>query len=68
MTAKSDRSAPWKSDWPPEPLKGSVFWLLAEVTKFRTTSPAPESKENMLLSKDSSVGELLAQVQRNQAV
>lgn len=59
MMAKSDRSAPWKSSWSPEPLRGSVFWFLAEVTRFRTTSPAPKSKGNMLLSGDSSAGELL---------
>ena len=61
--AKSDLSAPWKCGWSPEPLKGSVFRLLAEVTRFRTTSPAPESKGNMPLSEDSSVGELFAQAQ-----
>lgn len=58
MMAKSDRSAPWKSSWSPEPLRGS--WLLAEVTRFRTTSPAPKSKGNMLLSGDSSAGKVLA--------
>lgn len=58
--AKSYRSAPRKSGWSPEPLRGSVFWLLAEVTRFRTTSPAPKSQGNMLVRGDSSAGELPA--------
>lgn len=58
MMAKSYRSAPRKSGWSPELLRGSVFWLLAEVTRFRTTSPAPMSKGNMLDPGDSSAGEL----------
>lgn len=67
MMAKSCRSAPRKSGWSPEPLRGSVFWLLADVTRFRMTSPAPKSKGNMLLSGASSAGELLA-AQGNQVV
>lgn len=58
MMAKSFWSAPRKSSWSPEPLRGSVFWLLAEVTRFRTTSPAPKNKGNMVLSGDSFACEL----------
>lgn len=65
--AKSQRSASRKSGWSPEPLRGSVFWLLAGVTRFRTTSPAPTNKGNMLVPGDSSAGELPA-AQWNQAV
>lgn len=65
--AKSYRSAPRKSGWSPEPLRGSVFWLLADVTRFRMTSPAPKSKGDMPLSGASSAGELLA-AQGNQVV